>query len=119
MINLTTQVIPLATKRYLEEVGPALEGLVFGLFILSTAALTGMGFAWAINKNQTRRAKTIGLIVIVLSLVGGMLIGFTTEELFLVCLPQGIGYGILCSWFLGCKNTPFTVDKDVDLMADF
>jgi hypothetical protein len=101
-------------------VGPALEGLVFGLFILATAARTGMVFAWAINKNQTRQAKTIGLIVIASSLVGGMLIGFTAEELFLVCLPQGIALGIMCSWFLGSKNTRYTpAEKHVDSVCDF
>jgi hypothetical protein len=119
-MSFATHTIPEAIKKYFQGMGSHLEGLIFGLFILATAALTGIVFAWAINKNQTRRAKTIGLIVIVSSLVGGMLIGVTAEELLLVCLPQGIGFGIMCSWFFECKNVRHTiVEKEIDLMADF
>jgi hypothetical protein len=119
-MNFATQAIPEAIKRYLEGMGPALEGLIFGFFILATAALTGIVFAWAINEHPTRRAKTIGLIVIAFSLVGGILIGLTADELFLVCLPQGVGFGIVCSWFLGRKNVRHAVvEKNADLICDF
>jgi hypothetical protein len=97
------------TLDYLSDVP---NGVIFAVFIFATAILTGTTFAWMTNKTQKPGAKAFGWAVAAILSVSWMFAAVTIEEFLLVCLPLGVGFGILSSCFFGHRgNKEMGVEK--------
>jgi hypothetical protein len=70
------------------------EGIIFAFFLLGTAGLTGTTVAWMRARNHVR-LPTLGLTLA--GAIASWVLGFSVEEVVLVCLPLVIGCSILCS----------------------
>jgi hypothetical protein len=77
------------------------SGIIFAFFLIGTAGLTGSTIAWLRN---VQRLDGFALSVGVTSIIGSWIVGFSAEELVLVCLPLIVSCSILCSYVFGRKK---------------
>ncbi|KAE9376089.1 hypothetical protein N431DRAFT_333382 [Stipitochalara longipes BDJ] len=75
--------------------------LIFVSFVLGTAGLTGITVAWLRARNEIR-LPTFGLTIA--GALASWMLGFSVEEIILVCLPLILGCSILCSSVLLWKK---------------
>jgi hypothetical protein len=99
-MDIAARVFPSAAS-YLLSLVPG--GVIFAIFVFATAVFTGTTFAWMANKTQSLGAKAFGWAIAAVSSVFWIYAAATVEEWLLVCLPPGIGLGILFSCCLGHK----------------
>jgi hypothetical protein len=95
------------------------NGVIFGFFVLATAAFTGTTFSWVTCKTVTTAAHSLSWACTVICLVVWIIVGVNPEELALVCLPQSIGLGILLSCLFGGKiDGDLILDEEDDSSYD-
>jgi len=76
------------------------NGIIFAFFLLGTAGLTGTTAKWMRTQNRARLALGLTLS----GATASWMLGFSAEEVVVVCLPLIIGCSILCSSVLGWRE---------------
>ena len=75
--------------------------MIFALFLLGTAGLTGTTITW-LARSQRETGLAFGLTLV--GFIASWILGFSAEEIFLVCLPIIVGCSIFCSSMFGPKK---------------
>jgi len=98
ILNAVTHPIP----NYLSNIITRTpDGIIFVFFLLGAAGLTGTTITWLRNSQKLNRfAIAVGVTL----LIASWIVGFSADELVLVCLPLIISCSIACSCVFGQKN---------------
>jgi hypothetical protein len=78
------------------------DGIIFACFLLGTAGVTGTAITWLKNPQGVSK---FSLGVALAGIITSRLLGFTVEEILLLCLPIIIGCSILTGSML--RRTEF------------
>jgi hypothetical protein len=103
-MNVVAPLLPANISKAID----APNAIIFASFLLATAGLTSTTIMWLKN---SQRLDSFAFSVVLASVIASWMVGFSAEELVLVCLPLIIGSSILFSCVFGCKK-PVMVERE-------
>jgi hypothetical protein len=112
IINLAKLAIPRSIPEAMLGVP---NGIVFAFFLVGTAGLTGATFASVTHCNTSANMFALQLVLALAGLIASGMVGFSMEEIVLVCLPIIIGCSILSSSVAGRKQVAHEYQEKVIL----
>lgn len=80
------------------------NGILFAFFLVGTAGLTGATIATMTHRDTSAKLFAFQLVLVLAGLIASGMVGFSLEEIVLVCLPTTIGCSILSSYVTGRKQ---------------
>lgn len=80
------------------------NGILFAFFLVGTAGLTGATIATVRHRDTSAKLFAFQLVLALAGLIASGMVGFSLEEIVLVCLPTIISCSILSSSVVGRKQ---------------
>lgn len=113
------QIINLAKLAISKSIPEAIldipNGILFAFFLVGTAGLTGATIATMTHRDASTNMFALQLVLALAGLIASGIVGFSLEEIVLVCLPIIIGCSILSSSVAGHNNVAHLQQEKVIL----
>jgi hypothetical protein len=91
------------------------NGILFAFFLAGTAGLTGATIASVTHRHTSANLFALQFVLALAGLIASGMVGFSLEEIVLVCLPNIIGCSILSSSVAGRKQVAYVHQEKVIL----
>jgi hypothetical protein len=94
------------------------NGILFAFFLVGTAGLTGATIASVTHCDTSANMFAFQLVMALAGLIASGMVGFSLEEIILVCLPTIIGCSILSSSVFGHKQVGHVHQEERVLLSE-